>query len=319
MKVSSKSYINFCGADKMPEKQDNKPAQKAIEKISLRDSSKASSAYAHAIIYKDKILDSTNGTRKENLQKILDSILKDTNYTIYRSHGSFGTNEPYRAKAGDEIPNWKNLYNERLNIACYKDEDNQAVSVYVLNCNDKSVQIYDCNGNMTQSYSPAEMKALYEYKNHPEGIHNLLRLNKHRSMDSVETLQGYIKNIENCFNSPDKVFRTTEPTIVYRALQSNLTDEEKEILSTTGAIFKDKSFVSTTKSFDKAKAFNQKGNPILEITLPENSRYLDMDKLFNIDRQHWREYEFLLNSNSEFLITGYDPEKNVIKATYISD
>lgn len=316
MKVSSKSYINFCGTDKIPEKQDNKPAQSPVEKSSLKDSSKASSAYAQSIIYKDKILD---GTREENLQKILDSILKDTNYIIYRSHGSFGTNEPYRAKAGDEIPNWKNLYNERLNLACYKDKDNQVESVYVLNCDDKSVQVYDCQGNMTQNYSPEEMKALYEYKNHPEGIHNLLRLNRHRSIDSVETLKGYIQNMDNCFNSSDKVFRTTEPTTVYRALQSNLTDEEKATLSTTGAIFKDRSFVSTTKSFDKARGFNQKGNPILEITLPENSRYLDMDRLFNIDRQHWREHEFLLNRNSEFLITGYDPERNVIKATYISN
>lgn len=315
MKVSSKSYINFCGTDKMPEKQDNKPVPKPVEKFMLKDSSKASSAYAQSIIYKDKILD---GTREENLQKILDSILKDTNYTIYRSHGSFGTNEPYRAKAGDEIPNWKNLYNERLNLACYKDKNNQLESVYVLNCDDKSVQVYDCQGNMTQNYSPEEMKALYEYKYHPEGIHNLLRFNKHRSIDSLETLQGYIQNIDNCFNSSDKVFRTTEPTTVYRALQSNLTDEEKATLSTTGAIYKDKSFVSTTKSFDKALCFDNMDNPILEITLPENSRYLDIDKLFNIDRQHWREKEFLLNRNSEFLITGYDPERNVIKATYIS-
>ena len=315
MKVSSKNYVNFCGNDKFPEKQDNKPVQSSAEISSVKDSSKASSAYAQAIICKDKNI---YGTREENLQQVVDSILEGTDYKVYRFFESYKAGEPCRAKAGDEIPNWKNLYNERLNIAFYKDKDNQVTSVYVLNCDDKSIQVYDKNGNMTQSYSPEEMKALHEYKYYPEGIHNLLRLNKHRSVDSIETLQGYIQNIDNCFNSPDKTFRTTEPTVVYRAMQSNLTDQEKEILRTKGAVFKDKSFVSTSKNLDTAKRFNTKGNPILKITLPENSRYLDTDKLFNIDMTHWREQELLLNRDSEFVITGYDPEENIIEATYIS-
>ena len=315
MKVSSKNYVNFCGNDKLPEKQDNKPAQSSAEISSVKDSSKASSAYAQAIICKDKIFSKIG---EENLQQILDSILEGTDYKVYRFFESYKAGEPCRAKAGDEIPNWKNLYNERLNIACYRDKENHVESVYVLNCDDKSVQVYDKNGHMTQSYSPEEMKALHEYKYYPEGVHNLLRLNKHRSVDSIETLQGYIQNIDNCFNNPDKVLKTTEPTTVYRALQTNLTDEEKEILSTTGAVFKDKSFVSTSKNLDTAKRFNTKGNPILKITLPENSRYLDTDKLFNIDMTHWREQELLLNRDSEFVITGYDPEENIIEATYIS-
>ena len=121
-----------------------------------------------------------------------------------------------------------------------------------------------------------------------------------------------------CFNSENKAGRIEKPTVVYRALQDNLTDSEKAILSTVGAVYRDNSFVSTTQNIDTAKRFNTSGNPIMEIILPEGSKYLDLDRLFNIDRQRWREQEFLLKRGSEFIITGYDRENNIIKASYLN-
>jgi hypothetical protein len=42
-----------------------------------------------------------------------------------------------------------------------------------------------------------------------------------------------------------------------------------------------------------------------------------MDKIFNIDRQHWNEGEFLLNKGAKFQVTGFDRENNIIKVRYL--
>ena len=48
-----------------------------------------------------------------------------------------------------------------------------------------------------------------------------------------------------------------------------------------------------------------------------DTKYMDIERLFNIDIEHWREKELLLNRNSSFLVTGFDTENNIIEVDYI--
>ena len=117
--------------------------------------------------------------------------------------------------------------------------------------------------------------------------------------------------------SESKVWTTDKPTKVYRALQDYLTPEQTEVLSHVGGVFKDASYVSTTTNLDTARRFKG-SNPILEIELPEKTKYLDLDTLFNIDRKHWSEQEFLLPKNSKFAVTGLDEQNNIIKVKLLT-
>ena len=87
-------------------------------------------------------------------------------------------------------------------------------------------------------------------------------------------------------------------------------------LNAEGKTFESKSFVSTTTNINTAKRFAH-GKPILEIELPAGTKYIDLDSLFNIDREHWREQEFLLPRNSRFVVTGFDDFLDIIKVKYI--
>ena len=118
------------------------------------------------------------------------------------------------------------------------------------------------------------------------------------------------------FNDESKVFRTTETKTLYRALQNRLTNEQMEALSTIGGIYTDPSFASTTEDLDVAKRFSC-GNPILKINVPKGTKYMDVERLFNIDYKHWKEKELLLDRDSSFLVTGYDSENNIVEVDYI--
>ena len=131
-------------------------------------------------------------------------------------------------------------------------------------------------------------------------------------------MEKYIEIFDNMFNSPSKHDSLKKPKVVYRALQSQLSNEQNAAIIKSSGIFDEQSFISTSPNLDVAKRFWHK-NPIMEITLPEKTPYLKLDELFNIDGQHWREEEFLLPRNSRFLITGRDWEKNIIKAQFLLD
>ena len=174
-------------------------------------------------------------------------------------------------------------------------------------------------GKKTHHYTKEEQDALHYYKYHPYEIHRILRENRHIFSGSLkDEVQQVIKTLENIFNNENKIFRTSETKILYRALQDTLSPDEINSLCTIGGVYKDKSFVATTTSLEVAQAFSC-ANPILEITLPKNSKYIDVDGLFNIDRRHWKENELLLNKNSKFLITGFDTENNIIKCNYLDE
>lgn len=295
--------------------------QSLAEKQYEQEASKANCSFGQALVNMQNPTD--EHSKLDNISQFLNSITQNENCTVYRinydksSRNNDKNTIIIRAKAGTPIPNWKNLYNEDLAITCYCDKNQNIQKVYIQNNKTKEIKIYNQNKILEKTYSPSEMAALKEYKYGPEKIHSYLRYNKPSKFKSEEELWHIINKIDDCF-SEEKAEKTDKSTIVYRALQSDLSESDKLILSTTGAIYKDNSFISTSTEFETAQRFNKKGNPILEITLPENTKYIDMDKLFNTDYEHWREQEYLLKRGSEFLITGYDPEKNIIKASYLN-
>lgn len=220
---------------------------------------------------------------------------------------------------GDPIEGFEGLYDDKKRAACYFDEKGKLTQGFVLNKNTNEVDVYDSNGKKTHHYNKDEMDALYYYKYHPDEIHRNLREERKLFSGSFEDeAKKTIQTLTEIFSDESKVFRTSEDKTLYRALQQRLTEEEMKTLSTLGSIYKDSSFCSTTTNLDVAKAFNS-GNPILEINFPKNSKYVDIEGLFNIDRRHWMEDEFLLNRNSKFLITGFDSKNNIIKCDYIGE
>ena len=314
MKVNRTGYINSGSNTPSSHTEESKPVHNEVT-TPRNDSSESRCAFGRAAV---NMQNPKAGAAEGDLFALLNSIAQEQGYTVYRFFEKNADGICARAKAGDAISGWKNLYNEKLDIACYRNNNGELNAIYTLDSNTKEVNVYDKNGELIKTYTPEEMKSLFEYKYHPESLHGYLRHNRYRSLMSEENLWNVINTIDNCFNSENKTGRIEKPAVVYRALQDNLTDSEKAILSTVGAVYRDNSFVSTTQNLDTAKRFNISGNPIMEITLPEGSKYLDLDRLFNIDRQRWREQEFLLKRGSEFIITGYDRENNIIKASYLN-
>ena len=217
---------------------------------------------------------------------------------------------------GKPVEGFKNLYTDEMKAKCVRKENGDINEIFILDKSTKAVCIYDNKGKLKKSFDKDDMKALLEYKYHPEAIHNLLRNNIHRGIESQETLQHYIKQIDNIFADKEKIWITKQPIVLYRAIEDNLSIEQYCALNTKGKTFESKSFVSTTTNINTAKRFAH-GKPILEIELPAGTKYIDMDALFNIDREHWREQEFLLPRNSRFVVTGFDGFLNIIKVKYI--
>lgn len=254
---------------------------------------------------------------KDEICKTLETIVFP--YTIYRYHNPNNNNSPIRAKAGSEIPHWSQLYNENVNLTVYLDKNREIEEIYVQNIHSKMIDVFDKKGEVKKTFSSSDIESLFEYKYFPQNFHKYLRLNKLLPTKTETELLKHINTIDNCFKEKNKVFKTENETIVYRALPEYLTNEELITLNTVGAVYEDKSFVSTTQKLDTAKRFSGGKTPIMEITLPKDSSYLDLDRLFNIDRHRWNEQEFLLKRGSKFLITGYDKDKNTIKAQYINE
>lgn len=217
---------------------------------------------------------------------------------------------------GKPVEGFKNLYTDEMKAKCVRKENGDINEIFILDKSTKAVCIYDNKGKLKKSFDKDDMKALLEYKYHPEAIHNLLRNNLFRGIESQETLQHYIKQIDNIFADKEKIWITKQPIVLYRAIEDNPSIEQRCALNTKGKTFESKSFVSTTTNINTAKRFAH-GNPILEIDVPAGTKYIDMDALFNIDREHWREQEFLLPRNSRFVVTGFDGFLNIIKVKYI--
>ena len=159
---------------------------------------------------------------------------------------------------------------------------------------------------------------MHYYKYNPEAIHQKLRFgrDKFRGDFRDETIK-VIGDLQKLFADDAKLTKNPKTRTVYRAVQSGLSADEAQKLKTAGETFTEKSYCSTTTDLDVAKRFAGKDNPIMEITLPEGAEYVDIEKLFNIDISHWHEKELLLNANSKFKITDFNPETNIVKAEYV--
>ena len=225
-----------------------------------------------------------------------------------------------RINIGRPFANFPDLCQDDMRATCRLDEKGKLLEILILEHgginNRGTVGIYSANGILDKYFSPEDMNALHEYKYTPEPFHLKLRENKERGLQTKEELQSWIDTIDNMFKDETKSFETNDTTIVYRALPDKLSFEQIDALSKIGGIFKEMSYSSTSQKYETARRF-QRYSPILEIEIPKGFRYIDLDKLFNIDRERWREQEMLLPRGCEFEVTGYDEIKNVVKVKLI--
>ncbi len=250
---------------------------------------------------------------QEAVQKVLkeDEVIKDRTNLDLRSGEKI-----VRMYIGKPVDGFEGLYDDSRRAACYFDDKGDVKNIFVLDVKTGETDIYDASGKNVRHFTKEEKDALYYYKYHPDAIH--YRFREGREIYSgafLKEAHDAADTLDEIFNNPDKVFYADSNLTLYRALQRNLSEEDKAALSTNGAIFEDKSYCSATTNLEVAQRFSC-GNPILQIEFPKNSKYMDVERLFNIERRHWSEQEVLLDRNSSFLITGYDSENNIVKSIY---
>lgn len=297
---------------------ETKTILKQVEKTVLKNIPTASDSTAGL---SSAIHNCSIGQAQINIQKQFDkatgiiSTLIKPEQKINRNYLNNGIRH---IQIGEPIEGFKDLYNPTKHITCHYDESKTLKDICIQDINTNEVHIYNSNGELLKHFTKEDKEALKEYKYHPEAIHNILRRDRKTYTNSwQEEAEKQMAKLDEIFNNKTKVFKTDKNTVLYRGMQNDIPKEDMEKLKTIGAIYKDKSFVSTSTDLSVAKRFAGQ-NQVMEIEFPASSKYIDMDKLFNIDRTHWQESEFLLNRNSNFLITGYDSENNIIKAKYLN-
>ena len=311
MKINNIHNLSFSA----PEKQQNteSKAKQTVPKNIDTDALTCQGTYNTVMV---KTKPSTNNLMPNAIEFC--KSIKKPNENIGREYLQHANGEFIaRIKLGTPVEGWKDLYDYKTSIACYFDKDGNVNKAFKYNEITKEIDVYDANGEQTHHFTKEERDALYYYKYHPDSIHSELRKGKnHWQGKFLEETLSSISQLEKLFSDDSKIFRTTEGKVVYRGLQSNLSEEQKNTLSRIGGIYTDTSFCSTTEDLEVAKRFAH-GNPILKISLPKNTKYMDVDRLFNVDRLHWSEQELLLDKNSSFVVTGYDPENNIIEVDYL--
>ena len=166
---------------------------------------------------------------------------------------------------------------------CEKKELDGRKNVYVLDETQGTVDIYDDTGKIISHYSKQDMDALYYYKYHPDAIHQYLRLDRLiYSGNFASELLDIIPRLEAIFNNNKLVQKTQKPITLYRAMHLSIDEIEK-----FGKVFCDNSFVSTSTNYETAERFAGLNMPIAQIEIPVNTKYINMDNLFNIDHKHW--------------------------------
>lgn len=295
----------------------NAPEKIKNARESLSDGAKSvgseiSASYSKAAIN----IDAKANDVTSKAEEILKTEFLTSEYGISNSFISSKDNL-IRFRIGRPIEGFKNLYNDDKRACCYFDSNGNITQIFVKDNNSGEVEIRDMIENTITHYSKEDIDALFYYKYHPEAIHSKLRFGKDKFSGDwrVET-ERTIEKLEDIFSDKEKVIINKEPKKLYRALQDELSPEDLEKLQTKGAIFTEKSYCSTTTDLDVAKRFAGK-NPIIEIDFPENAEYIDIEKIFNIDRSHWSEKEYFLDKNSSFLVTRVDKENNIIRVRYL--
>ena len=284
-----------------------RPTHKEV-KLTDTNALSCSESYGRAAVSMQK---TKRPQTKEDVENIINKIIENTDMKIGRH-----VNDKH-IHIGRPIDGLKDLCYDDMRAKCLRDDKGFVSEIYLLDNHTGEVKVYDANGNLQKHFTPDDMKALKEYKYSVDELHNFLRHGKLRGLNGPETLKNIVSTLDNLFNDDSKVLRTKQDMVLYRALQPDLSEAEKDILTTKGGIYTDKSFVSTTTEFNVAQRFRSVDNPILRIEVPKGTKYFDMDALFNIDRQHWNEKEYLLKRNSSFEVTGFDVLNNVINVKFL--
>ena len=216
-----------------------------------------------------------------------------------------------------EIEGFKGLYKDDKRACCYFDDKGNISQVFMKNNKTGEVDIFNLADNSSIHYSKEEVDALFYYKYHPESIHSKLRFGKDKFSGSFkEETDNVIKILDRIFSDETKLSKSTEKKTLYRALESGLSAEDLLKLRTKGAVFTEKSYCSTTTDLNTAKRFAQE-NPIIEIEYPANEGFVDIEKIFNVDRKHFNEQECFLKKGCSFEVTGFDKENNIIRVKYL--
>ena len=250
---------------------------------------------------------------KDIISKFLEPDEHISNIRIY-------TNENVvRLRAGKEYEGFKGLYKDDKYASCYFNNNGKPIIVLIKDTKKNEVKVIDLSEDKFYSYNKSDMEALHYYKYHPDVIHAKLRFGADKYSGSLkEEMEKVIEDLTRIFADNSKLFVNKEKRVIYRGLQYGLSDDVIAKFQKTGEILTEKSFCSTTTDINVAKRF-AKGNPVMQIELPAGAKYVDIEKLFNIDSCHWHESELLLNKGSKFRIKGFDVENNIIKVEYIPE
>lgn len=196
------------------------------------------------------------------------------------------------------------------------DNNNEIKNIFLNPKISNKIYVYNKNGELTKEYSEEEIEAIRNYKRSSVFVTTKLRKNKNWGTDShsIKTTEHTIETLSELFKNDKKHFINDKNTRLFRAMHLPL-----EEIGEVGDIFPDKSFVSTSTDLRIPKDFSHDGKrtPIMIIDFPKGAKYIDTDNLFNTFEIKWKEKEYLLNRDSQFLITKIDKQNNLIQATYL--
>lgn len=193
---------------------------------------------------------------------------------------------------------------ERGHISCYYDQNKLLKKFLVFDWKTKSIKKFNSTGKLITSYTPEETLAIMRYKSDSSNIHKILRhgktvKNEAQIRESIDALTGVFKS--------GKTSKTQETVIGYRALDDF---SYKKIMSLPedGMIYTDPSFMSIATDKKSAKKFlNFKSkNHLMQIKLPKNTQYLEMDELGHIVIPQKSENEWVLNAGTRLCIKKRD-------------
>ena len=334
IKISSDSVLNSSLLKKVGElatsidsKAVNSPIQ-SVAPSSLADSklaSEISTNYAKAALNIHDAKDTVISSFKEILNKyFVKGDEQISSRIIFRSK-----EELVRFRIGNEISGFPGLIQDNKMICAYYDKNLKPNRVYSFS-NSGEIDLLDLKTSTMRHYSKEDIDALQYYKYHPDSLHMKLRHGKDICSGGFkDERDNVIVRLSELFNDDSKVLRTKSDSVLYRALQQNLTPEDIQELTKIGGVFTEKSFCSTSTNLDPALRFScqnhnfeclfPNGQAILKIDIPKGSKYINMDEMFNIDLRHWKEDEFLLNKGSKFLVTGFDRENGFINVKYLGE
>ena len=198
---------------------------------------------------------------------------------------------------------------------CFNNK-NKIKNIFLNPKRSNGVFVYDKKGELIKEYSEEDFEAIMHYKSSSIFVTKKLRENKDWGTDSfsINSTKKLIDQLTQFFKNDKKHFINEQNTKLFRAMHIPI-----EEIGEIGDIFTDKSFVSTSTDLKIPKDFSKdcRTAPIMIIDFPKGAKYLDIDNMLNTFEIKWKEKEYLLNRDSQFLITKIDKKNNLIQATYL--